>query len=146
MNGFDFSEFTQMINQLEGLGADMNKVAEHVLDAGSEPARAAFAENVPYDSKTPESMHSYKHAKDNVVVSKTRTARKSKNKYRLIDAKTNKTDPKTGEAIPYLYYREYGTTKNPAKPWVDKAYTAAQAAASTPMENALIQEIDNHLR
>lgn len=132
-NGFNFDELTELITRLEKLGADMDQVAERVLDAGSEPARQAFAKNVPYDKNNKDN----EHARDNVVVSKTRIARKSKNKYRLIGALDRKFE--------YLYYVEYGTSKAPPHPFVEKAYRDAQAAAIEPMKQALIQEIDRHL-
>lgn len=134
-NGFNFDELTELITQLEKLGADMDQVAEKVLDAGSEPARKAFQRNVPYDKNNKDPNH--KHARDNVVVSKTRTARKSKNKYRLIGALDRRYE--------YLYYVEYGTTQAPPHPFIEKAYRDAQAAAIEPMKQALIQEIDRHL-
>ena len=133
MNGFDLSEFTELIGQLERLGADEKKVAERVLDAGSEPARLAFIGNMP-----PKSKKDKEQARDNVTVSKTKTAKKSKNKYRVIGALDQK--------FVYLYYIENGTIKMPARPFTEKAYQAAQAAASEPMRQALLQEIDNHLR
>lgn len=144
--GFDFSQFTQLIKQVEELGADRDEVAEHVLDAGSEPARQTFADNIPFDEGTPESRHPYKHAKDTVTVSGTRIAKRSRNKFRLIEPKTNKVDPKTGKLVPYLYYREYGSTKASAKPWHEKASKAARDAAIEPMKKALVDEIEKRLR
>lgn len=141
-NGINFDEFNELITQLEQFGADLDQVAERVLDAGSEPARRAFQKNVPYDESNKDPNH--KHARDNVVVSKTRTARRTRNKYRLIEAKTQKRD-KNGKLVPYLYYVEYGSVNAPAKPWIEKAYRDAQAAASEPMRQALIQEIERHL-
>jgi len=132
-NGFNFDELSELITQLEKLGADMDQVAERVLDAGSEPARQAFLKNVPYDKSNKDN----EHARDNIVVSKTRTARKSKNKYRLVGALNRKFE--------YLYYVEYGTSKAPPHPFIEKAYRDAQAAAIEPMKQALIQEIDRHL-
>lgn len=136
MNGFNISEFTDMIKQLEQLGADVNQVAERVLDAGSEPARQKFQKNLPKDTG---------QARKNVVVSKTKTAR-NKNKYRLIGSETKKIDPETGKEVPYLYIVEYGHVRAPAHPFIEKAYRAAQAAASEPMKSALVKEIENHLR
>ena len=132
-NGFNFDELSELITQLEKLGADMDQVAERVLDAGSEPARQAFLKNVPYDKSNKDN----EHARDNIVVSKTRTARKSKNKYRIVGALNRKFE--------YLYYVEYGTSKAPPHPFIEKAYRDAQAAAIEPMKQALIQEIDRHL-
>ena len=134
-NGFDYSEFDELITQLEKLGADMDQVAKRVLDAGSEPARRAFQKNVPYDESNKDPSH--EHARDNIVVSRTRTARKTKNKYRLIGALDRRFE--------YLYYVEYGTTQAPPHPFIEKAYRDAQAAASEPMRQALIQEIERHL-
>lgn len=134
-NGFDYSEFDELITQLEQLGADMDQVAERVLDAGSEPARKAFQRNVPYDKTNKDPNH--EHARDNIVVSRTRIARKTKNKYRLIGALDRKFE--------YLYYVEYGTTQAPPHPFIEKAYRDAQAAAIEPMKQALIQEIERHL-
>jgi len=169
-NGFDFSQFTETIKQLERLGADMSKVANRVLDAGSEPARQAFVNNVLFDTTTPEGRRQHEHARDHVVVSKTKTASRSKNKYRIIGADDGKSatfsrqrqaqkegsnrrkrsigSSKTaeGNTFDYLYMAENGTTRAPAHPFIDKAYRAAQTAASEPMKQALLQEIDNHLR
>lgn len=133
--GFNFDEFNELINQLEQLGADMDQVAEKVLDAGSEPAREAFKRNVPYD-KTNKGLY-HEHARDNIIVSKTRIARKTKNKYRLIGALDRKFE--------YLYYVEYGTTQAPPHPFIERAYREAQAAAAEPMRQALVQEIERHL-
>lgn len=140
MPGFEFSEFTDLITQLEKLGADMDKVAEHVLDAGSEPARKAYAKAVPRSNTEKE------HAQDNIVVSKTKTARGSKNRYRVVEAKTKKKDSKTGKDVPYLYYVENGTVNAPAHPFLEKAYRDAQTSANEPMRQALITEIESHLR
>lgn len=137
MNGFDISEFVETIKQLEQLGADANQIAERVLDAGSEPAKQEFQKNIPKDSG---------HAQENVVVSKTKTAKSTKSRYRVIGSKTKKVDPKTGEDVPYLYYVEYGHTRAPAHPFKEKAYRAASTAAKEPMEEALVKEIENHLR
>ena len=134
-NGFNFDELSELITQLEKLGADMDQVAERVLDAGSEPARQAFLKHVPYDKSNKDPNH--EHARDNIVVSKTRTSRKTKNKYRLIGALDRRFE--------YLYYVEYGTTQAPPHPFIEKAYRDAQAAAIEPMKQALIQEIDRHL-
>lgn len=144
MNGFDLSEFNELIGQLESLGANMNQVAERVLDAGSEPARQAFEKNVPFDEITPEDRRHYEHARNTVKVSKTKTAKKTKNRYRLIEAKTAKRDAQ-GKLVPYLYYVEYGSIQAPAKPWVEKAYRDARSAASEPMKQALVKEIERHL-
>ena len=134
-SGFDYSEFAELITRLEQLGANMDQVAERVLDAGSEPARKAFQKNVPYDKKNKDSNH--KHARDNIVVSRTRIARKTKNKYRLIGALDRRFE--------YLYYVEYGTTQAPPHPFIQRAYFNARAAAREPMRQALIQEIERHL-
>jgi len=155
LNGFEFSEFTGLIEQLEQLGADMDQVAERVLDAGSEPARLAFQKNVPRSKKNKE------HAQDNVMVSKTRES-KYGNKYRVIGAAGKKVDMKRtrvtskgkvqhytekyADQFSYLYFVEHGTTRAPARPFLEKAYRDAQAAANEPMKNALVQEIENHLR
>ena len=130
-NGFDLSEFTEMLSQLEQLGEDIDIIAEQVLNAGSEPARQAFIKNTPLSDEEKE------HARDNIVVSKTRTARKSKNKYRLIGALDRKFE--------YLYYVENGTVRAPAKPFIEKAYREAQAAASEPMRQAFIQEFEKRM-
>jgi hypothetical protein len=91
-NGFNLSEFDELINQLEQFGADMNQVAEHVLDAGSEPARQAFEKVVPFDEDTPQDKRTHEHARNTVSVTRTRTAKKTKNRYRLVEAKTTKKD------------------------------------------------------
>ena len=135
-NGINFDEFTELITQLEQFGADLDQVAERVLDAGSEPARRAFQKNVPYDESNKDPDH--EHARDNIVVSRTRTARKTKNKYRLIGALDRRFE--------YLYYVEYGTTKAPPHPFIEKAYRDAQAAASEPMRQALLREFDRYVR
>jgi HK97 gp10 family phage protein len=137
MNGFDISQFNDLIKQMESLGADTNKIAEKVLNAGSEPARRAFQNNVPVDTKTPEEKRRHPHAKDNVKVTKTRKSRRG-NKYRVIGAE--------GDTFIYLWYLENGTIKMPVKPFLEKAERAARAAASSPMEQALLQEIENHLK
>lgn len=133
-NGIDYSEFNELITELEKFGADIDQVAERVLDAGSEPARQAFAKNVPYDKSNRDNLH----ARDYIVVSKTRTARGTKNKYRLIGALDRRFE--------YLYYVEYGTTKAPPHPFIERAYRDAQAAASEPMRQALLQEFDRYVR
>ncbi len=130
--GFDISEFNQMIAQFESMGADKNKIAERVLDAGSEPARQSFMKN------TPRSEDEKEHAQDNVVVSKTRTARKTKNRYRLIGALDRRFE--------YLFYVENGTSSAPAKPFIEKAYREAQAAAIEPMKQAFYEEFEKYMR
>ena len=142
--GFDISEFDQMIKSLEKMGANTNQIAEVVLDAGCAPAVEAFTPNVPFDNKTPEEKHTYEHARNTVTVSKTRIARKTKNRYRLIEAKTTKKDA-DGNIVPYLYFRENGSTTAPAKPWIEKAYRAAQAAAVEPMKEAFNREFDKYM-
>lgn len=132
-NGFDISEFSNMINQLEKAGANTNKITENVLDAGSEPARQAFLKNMPPNSKKEKD-----HARDNVIVSKTKTARKTKNRYRLIGALNRKFE--------YLYYVENGTTRAPSKPFIEKAYREAQSAAIEPMKQAFKEEFEKHMR
>jgi len=164
-NGFDFSEFSELITQLEQLGADMDLVAEKVLDAGSEPARLAFQKCVPYDFKTPESQRKHEHARDHIVVSPTRVARRSKNKYRLISTDDGtyakfkrrkrrssrkrrtpgESSVQTDSTYSYLYFVEYGTVQAPARPFLEKAYREAQAAASEPMRQALIREVERYL-
>jgi hypothetical protein len=116
-----------------------------VLDAGSEPARQAYAESIPYDADTPEGKRTYPHARDTVKVSKTRIAKTTKNRHRLIEANTKKVDA-SGKTIPYLYYVEYGSTQAPPHPWIEKAYRKAQAAAAEPMKEALVKEFDEHVR
>ena len=132
MNGFDISDLTTLIDEIERLGADINKISEIVLDAGSEAARQAFIKNMPPNSNKDEL-----HARDNVTVTKTRKSKKG-NKYRLIGAHDEK--------FVYLYFVENGTTKAIPHHFIEKAYRAAQYAASEPMKQALIQEIENHLK
>lgn len=136
-NGFDFSEFTDLIKQLEQLGADSKQVAERVLNAGSEPAKQAFINNTPFDETTEESKRTHEHARNSITVSKTKSSKRG-SKYRIVGA--------DNEKFKYLFFVENGTIKIPAKPFRDKAYREARAAASEPMEQALIQEINNHLR
>jgi len=136
--GINYSEFSDLINKLEVMGADVNKIAERVLDAGCEPAKRAFARSLPYDTKT--RRRTYPHARDTVNISNTKTARKSKNKYRLIEAKTKKIGA-DGKSVPYLYYLEHT-----GKPWINKAYRNAQSAASEPMKQALLEEIEKHIK
>lgn len=131
-NGFDLSELEETIRQLERMGANMNAIAEEVLEAGSEPARQAFIKNTPLSEEEKE------HAKDNVIVSKTRTAKKTKNRYRLIGALDRKFE--------YLYYVENGTVRAPAKPFIEKAYREARAAAAEPMRQAFIKEYEKYMR
>ncbi len=157
MNSFDFSQFTDLISQVERLGADLDKVAENVLDAGSEPARKAFADNLPYDTKTPQDKRQHRHARDHVKVSKSSKSRWG-NKYRLIGATSSKGnsisalkrirkgDNSSGDEFEYLSYVEYGHSKAPSHPFLQKAHNAAKAAASEPMREALLREIENHLR
>lgn len=135
MYGFNFDEFKDLINNVELLGVDTDEITEIVLDAGSEPARLAFQKNLPFDTR---------HAQESVVVSKTKKSKRG-SKYRLIDSKTKKKDPKTGEKVPYLYYVEYGHVRAPAHPFLEKANRDAQAAASEPMREAFVQEIEKHL-
>lgn len=139
MNGFDFSEFSQLIDKIEALGLDEEEVTEAVLEAGSEPARLAYERNVPRSTLDKE------HAQDHIKVSKTRKSKRG-SKYRLIDAETQKKDPKTGKPVPYLYYVEYGHSRAPAHPFIEKAYREAHAAASDPMAEALVQKIEEKLR
>lgn len=143
MYGFDLSQFDQTIRQLEQMGTDINQIAERVLDAGSEPARQAFINNIPYDENAPDN---HTHARDNVVVSKTKTAKKTKNRYRVVESKTDKIDPKTGKKVPYLYFVENGHVRAPAKPFIQKAYGEAQAAAAEPMKIAFNHEFEEHMR
>lgn len=131
-NGFDISEFSKMIEQLESMGADTNKIAERVLDAGSEPAKQAFIKNVPFDFEKEK-----EHARDNVTVSKTKTAKKTKNKYRLVGALSQK--------FKYLYYVENGTSRAPAHPFIEKAYRDAREAATEPMKNAFNEEFKKYM-
>lgn len=132
MNGFDLSEFGEMISQLEQVCEDIDLIAEQVLNAGSEPAKQAFIKNMPPNSKKEKD-----HARDNVVISKTRIARKSKNRYRLIGALDSKFE--------YLYYVENGTTKALAKPFIEKANREAQSAASGPMKEAFNREFEKRM-
>lgn len=145
MYGFDLTELEETIRQLESVGANMNSIAETVLEAGSEPAMEAFKKNVPFDKDTPEERHNYEHAQNTVKVSKTKIAKRTKNRYRLIEAKTTKKGA-DGKLIPYLYYREYGTTRDPAEPFIEKAYREAQAAAAEPMRQAFIKEYEKYMR
>ncbi len=131
-NGFDFSDFSGLIDKIEQMGADKDSIAEHVLDAGCEPARQAFIRNMP-----PNSLKDKPHARNNVTITKTRKS-KSGGRYRLVGAHDKK--------FIYLYYVENGTTKAPPHHFLEKAYRAAQYAAKEPMENALIGEIENHLK
>ncbi len=131
-NGFDLSELNELISKVEQLGANMAKVSQRILDAGSEPARRAFIRNMPPNSKKDK-----KHARDNVTVTKTRTSRRG-TRYRLIGAH--------GEEFRYLWYVENGHSKAPAHPFVERAYRDASNAASEPMREAAVNEIENHLR
>ena len=131
-NGFDISEFDIMINQLEKMGIDTAQIAENVLDAGSEPARQAFIRNM-----RPNSKRDKEHARDNVVVSKTRIARKTKNRYRLVGTLNRNFE--------YLYYVENGTTQAPPHPFIEKAYRAARDATVEPMKEAYNREFDKNM-
>jgi len=131
-DGLDFSEFDELIKQIEGLGANMDEVAEAVLDAGEGPAKESFRDNVPLgDKPNPQG-----HARDNITVSKTKKS-KYGTKYRLITFKGDRA---------YLYMVDVGTSKMAAKPWREKANRAAQAAARPKMEAELINQLEKHLR
>lgn len=132
-DGFTFEEFTELIKQFEELGADMDMVAEAVLNAGEGPAKEAYKNNIPYDSQE---RNPQGHAKDNITVTKTKTS-KYGTKYRVISFKGNRE---------YLYMLDAGTSKMAAKPWREKAYRAAQAAARPAMAQELINQIEKHLR
>ncbi len=142
--GFDISEFDQMIKSLEKMGVNNEQIAEIILDAGCGPAVEAFKSNVPFDKNTPDEKHNYMHARDTVKVSKTKTARRTKNRYRLIEPKTTKKDA-SGKIVPYLYYLENGSTKSPAKPWIEKTYRAARDVAIEPMKEAFNREFDKYM-
>jgi HK97 gp10 family phage protein len=164
MNGFDFSQFTELITQVEKLGADMDQVTEHVLDAGSEPAKLAFQNNVPVDTTTPTDKRQHEHARDHVGVSKTKKS-KYGNKYRVIGAtggnsanrismkrtrnyrgNVQKYTDTNADPFAYLYIVENGSSTSSAHPFIEKAYREAQVKAGEPMAQALVQEIENHLR
>jgi HK97 gp10 family phage protein len=130
--GFDTTEFNEMIEQLEKMGADVNSITETVLDAGSESTKQAFIKNMPPNSKKDK-----EHARDNVEVSKTKTARKSKNKYRVIGALNRKFE--------YLYYVENGTSKAPAHPFIEKAYREAKDTTTELMVDAFNKEFDKYM-
>lgn len=130
--GFDLTELSETISQLERIGANLDSIAEVVLEAGSGPAMEAFKKALPRSTEEKE------HAQDNVVVTKTRRARKTKNKFRVIGALDRK--------FVYLYYIEYGTTKAIAHPFLEKAYRDAQIAASVPMKEAFNKEYEKYMR
>lgn len=131
-DGLDFSEFDELIKQIEGLGANMDEVAEAVLDAGEGPAKEAFMAHVPKgDRNNPQGR-----ARDNIKTTETKTS-KYGTKYRLITFKGDRA---------YLYMMDYGTSKMAAKPWREKANRAAQAAARPKMEAELINQLEKHLR
>lgn len=136
MNGFDFTEFDKLVSNVERLGADMNKVSKSVLDAGSIPAREAFAKKIPYDTTTPSQKRKHRHARDNVNVSRTRTS-VSGSKYRLIEAEDKE--------FVYLWFQEHGTANMEARHFRSIAIKAAKEAAHKPMEKALLTEIERLL-
>jgi HK97 gp10 family phage protein len=136
-NGFDITEFNELIKQIESLGADTEQIAEKVLNAGSEPARRVFQIHVPVDRTTPEEKRRHPHAKNNIIVSKTKKSKKG-SKYRVIGAED--------KTFVYLWYLEKGTITIHGKQFLEKAERAARAVASEPMERALLQEIENHLK
>lgn len=136
MNEFDFKEFTKLVNNVERLGADMNKVSKSVLDAGSTPAKQAFTRKLPYDTTTPSSKRKHKHARDNVTISRTKTSKKG-SKYKVIGAKD--------KIYNYLWYLEKDTTYIKGRQFRDIAVNAARKSAAEPMKQALLKELEKYI-
>lgn len=137
MNKIDYSQFDELVKDVERLGADMDKIAETVLDAGSEPTRQAYAKKIPYDTTTPSNKRKHGHARDNLKVSRTKRSR-SGGKYRLVEA--------TDKEFNYLWYLEKGTSRINERKFIQKAYDAAKKAAQEPMKQALLKEIEKHIK
>ena len=126
----DYSSFTDNIKRLEALHADMNKVAEKVLDAGAEPARAAFARNIPRSN-----TEGKEHAQDNVRVFKTKNVRKS-TRYRIIRVGKSLKD----RTFSYLYLVDV------KKPFLTKAKNDAHEASDWLMGMELDRQTSNYMK
>jgi hypothetical protein len=129
MWNLDYSEYSNLIKKLEAMGANMNKVAEDVLNAGSEPARQAFARNVPRSSKEKE------HAQDNVRCFPTTTSKKG-TRYRVIKVGKSQKD----RTFSYLFIVD---TK---QPFILKAQKDAHAAADPLMKAELERQVKEHIK
>lgn len=117
---------------MDELGLDRDTIAKNVLNSVTDIALDAYTDNIPLGDK----VRIEGHAKDNVKISGIKTSKYS-NKYKVLGFNGDRG---------YLFMREYGTSKVPPKPWVEKANQAVRNAVREPMKQALIEEINGHLR
>lgn len=127
MWNLDYKSFTKNIRMLEALEANMSKIADKVLEAGTEPARKAFARNVP------RSKLNKPHAQDNIRAFK--IGRGSK-KYVIIKAGYSIKD----KTFNYLHFADK------KKPFFAKAIKDAYNASDWLMGMELDRQVSNHLR
>jgi hypothetical protein len=125
----DYSEYSALIKKLESMGANMDKVAEAVLDAGSEPARQAFTRNIPRSSKEKE------HAQDNIRIFPTEKSKKG-TRYRIILAAKSRKD----RTFTYLYIVDI------KQPFILKAQKDAHAAADPLMKAELERQVKEYVK
>lgn len=138
--GIDYSEFSELIQQIEQLGMSENEIAEEVLDEAEPEAIETFRANMP-----PSSDKEKEHARDNVIASRSKTS-KNGSRYRVVGAANRGgSGGMNWDMFRYLFFVENGTSKAPAHPFIKKAEAAIAAKVQPKMVLKLQSIIEERL-
>lgn len=123
----DSSGFQEMIDALDNMGKDGDKIIKEALKEGAKPILEAMKRRVPVKTGK---------LKQNI---KTGTVRKGRN-----GSWSQVIGPAKGD-ISVAYYgkfSEYGTSKQPARPWMRPAFDESQDKAYQTMETIIQDGIE----
>lgn len=127
----DYSEFNELVRQVEQLGLSEEEIANELLDEVESDAIEIFRANMP-----PNSDKEGEHARDNVIASRTKLSHKYGTRYRIVGAAKRGGNAAGGmnwEPFRYLFYVENGTSRAPAHPFVKKTEAAIAAKVQPKM-------------
>ncbi len=133
---FDLSGFQEMIDTLDSMGKEGEKLFKKALDEGAKPVLEAMKRKAPIYSGPPKKGITPGLLRDNIKVGQVR-----KNKDGVF---SQVVGPGKGDISKVFYgkFSEYGTSSEPAKPWMRPAFDESQGEAYNIIENTLQEGIE----
>jgi HK97 gp10 family phage protein len=138
-NNVDFMGFDQLVSELNALGLRGDKIEDKALAAGGEPIRKAISglaprSNSPKPASKSEPWRTGQHAADNIRVTKA----KMENGLKTVKVGIDKAD-----RSPYFYmkFKEWGTSKMPAEPFIEPGFSSSKSEAIRAMTDILRDEM-----
>lgn len=129
--GFNFSEFSELISQLELVSKDVEEIVELGLENATKKGIEVFKKYIPLsDLDNPQG-----HARDNVIALSPFVSKKGI-AYKKITFNGDRS---------YLYILDYGSSTLAPMPWRKRAYRAVRTATAPIVRATIINELNRRL-